>query len=121
MGRTGNVSRAVLKDKLVSDGRQLEEVSDCDDVQTPEQGHHVIRTFDLSQSPVDKAQRLVGDHADLINDDSVDVPPVSSQLVKLVGAQLAVPGAATVFHGQVEGPVDGQAADVEGGHTCRSH
>ena len=47
--------------------------------------------------------------------------PVSSQLVKLVGAQLAVPGAVTVFHGQVEGPVDGQAADVEGGHTCRSH
>ena len=105
MGRTGNVSRAVLKDKLVSDGRQLKEVSDCDDVQTPEQGHHVVRTFDLSQSPVDKAERLVGDHADLIDDDSVNVPPVSSQLVKLVGAQLAVPGAATVFHGQVEGPV----------------
>ena len=70
---------------------------------------------------MDKAQRLVGDHADLIDDDSVDVPPVSSQLVKLVGAQLVVPGAAAVFHGQVEGPVDGQAADVEGGHTCRSH
>ena len=51
---------------------------------------------------MDKAQRLVGDHADLIDDDSVDVPPVSSQLVKFVGTQLAVPGAATVFHGQVE-------------------
>ena len=70
---------------------------------------------------MDKAQHLVGDHADLINDDSVNVPPVSLQVVESLSAQLMVPGAVTVFHRQVQGPVNGQAADVEGGHTCRSY
>ena len=69
---------------------------------------------------MDKAQRLVGDHADLIDDNSVNAPPVLSQLVKPAGTQLAVPGAATMFHGQVKDPMDDQAANIEGGHTCWS-
>ena len=70
---------------------------------------------------MNKVECLVGDHADLINDDSVNVPPVSSQVIESLGTQLAILCIATVFHRQVEGLVDGQASNVEGGHTGWSH
>ena len=80
---TGIVSRAVLKDKIVSDGRQLKEVSDCDGIETTEEGYHIVHAFDLSESPVDKAQRLVGNHVDLINDQVIESLALNLQYLVL--------------------------------------
>ena len=40
----------------------------------------IIGTFDLSQSPVYKVQRLIGNHTDLIDNNCVDTIPGSHEV-----------------------------------------